>query len=80
MYSPALRIEYERTRGSFLKKRTKKLLVLAAFGNGIARPHRKQKFFAAFFQKKKRFLPYRRGNRRLAKTIAAIVTTDIIAR
>jgi hypothetical protein len=39
---------------SFLKKRSKKLLLNAGTGTGVATSTRKQKFFASFFSKKKR--------------------------
>ncbi len=41
--------------GSFLKKRTKKLLLIAGAGNAGASAHRKQKFFGSFFQKRTAF-------------------------
>jgi protein SCO1/2 len=37
---------------SFLKKRTKKLLLTAGCGDGGAKTRKKQKFFASFFQKR----------------------------
>jgi hypothetical protein len=37
---------------SFLKKRTKKLLFTAGFGDAVATAHRTKSFFAAFFAKK----------------------------
>jgi hypothetical protein len=38
--------------GSFLKKRTKKLLALAGYGTSIATARGNQNFFASFFVKK----------------------------
>jgi hypothetical protein len=37
---------------SFLKKRSKKLLITLGFGDGGANAHRNQKFFGYFFSKK----------------------------
>jgi hypothetical protein len=39
-------------RGSFLKKRTKRLLFTAEFGNAVATTHRNQSFFASFCSQK----------------------------
>jgi len=39
-------------RSSFLKKRTKKLLLTAGYGEGVAKARRSKSFFASFFSKK----------------------------
>jgi hypothetical protein len=43
--------------GSFLKKRTKKLLALQASTSPDRHSPNSQKFFASFFQKRRAFLP-----------------------
>jgi hypothetical protein len=43
----------QKASGSFLKKRTKKLLLIWGVGNGVATTRRKQKFFCFFFYKKR---------------------------
>jgi flagella basal body P-ring formation protein FlgA len=45
----------EQASSSFLKKRTKKLLLIAGCGAAVATSHRKQKFFGSFFQKRTAF-------------------------
>jgi hypothetical protein len=52
-------VKYRQASASFLKKRSKKLLVLAGSGTGIAKSRGKQKFFGSFFKKEPlAVLPY----------------------
>jgi hypothetical protein len=42
----------KKARSSFLKKRTKKLLLVAGLGRSVATPPANKSFFASFFAKK----------------------------
>jgi hypothetical protein len=45
-------LEARQARSSFLKKRTKKLLLTGGCGDGVASARRSKSFFGSFFSKK----------------------------